>query len=166
MCDLDLLERIRCNEPDAFLELTERYGWAVYSVIRERYADHTIADKIYNETMNAFYHTLSNSNTEDPLEAILCGFAIQNLEKEAANQRIYAESAEAHMPPKIHLDVHNRPQETKKKNGFCYFIGTIFILVAIAAVFWCVAGLLMDLNYIPYYDLGYSWFNANIMPLF
>ena len=31
---------------------------------------------------------------------------------------------------------------------------------------WIVAGILMDLGILPYYDLGFAWFNANLYPLF
>lgn len=51
----DLLERIQRNDSNAFLDLTDRYGWAVYSAIREKYPDKETAANIYNETMNSFY---------------------------------------------------------------------------------------------------------------
>jgi len=33
----NLLERIMQRDTDAFLELTDRYGWALYSFIRRKY---------------------------------------------------------------------------------------------------------------------------------
>lgn len=42
----DLLERMMQKDTDAFLELTDRYGWALYSEIRKKYPNQETADKI------------------------------------------------------------------------------------------------------------------------
>ena len=43
-----------------------------------------------------------------------------------------------------------------------------FVLLAVLLVVfaWLLAGILMDLSVLPFCDLGYSWFNANIFPFF
>ena len=38
--------------------------------------------------------------------------------------------------------------------------------VCAAAMLWVIAGLLMDMGFIPEADLGYAWFNANVTPWF
>ena len=73
----DLLDRMKENDPGAFLELTDRYGWPLYAFIRRKYSDNGAAEKLYNDTMNRFYHSLSDSSAEDPLEALLLAFADQ-----------------------------------------------------------------------------------------
>ena len=40
------------------------------------------------------------------------------------------------------------------------------VLLMGAAMLWMLAGLLMALNVIPNYDLGYTWFNQHVLPLF
>ncbi len=45
-------------------------------------------------------------------------------------------------------------------------LAILILLLAVLALIWGLAGLLMRLRLIPAYDLGYSWFNANIQPLF
>lgn len=49
------------------------------------------------------------------------------------------------------------------------FLGALVILLlllAVAVLFWGLVGLLMGLGVLPGYDLGYTWFNANIYPFF
>ena len=71
----DLLERMMQKDTDAFLEMTDRYGWALYSDIRKKYPNKADADRIYDETMQYFYHCMQNPNCEDPMEALLCAWA-------------------------------------------------------------------------------------------
>jgi len=174
MSYMDLLDRMSSNDTEAFLEMTDRYGWAVYSAIRKQHADHAVADRIYNDTMNAFYHSLSDSNAEDPMEALLCSFADLISEKQIASDRARLDQlvlTKHDAPPEIQLYEQREFREPSrrtvtKKSHFWYNLGVIVVLMAIFAVLWCIIGLLMDMNLIPYYDLGYSWFNANIMQLF
>lgn len=165
----NLLERMQRNDTEAFLEMTDRYGWAVYSAIREKYADQAEADRIYNETMNAFYHSLANSSAEDPLEALLCLFA-DYVSADSLDSVSSAAPVEQ-KPPRIQLCDSVQPAEDtaktgRSKRGIWYGLGVFLVLMAIAAVLWSIAGLLMCLNYIPFYDLGYSWFNTNVVQLF
>ncbi|MCE5188840.1 MAG: hypothetical protein LLF75_06620 [Eubacteriales bacterium] len=44
---------------------------------------------------------------------------------------------------------------------------TIVVLVIICLLLvWVVGGVAMTMKWIPYYDLGYSWFNASVFRLF
>lgn len=165
----DLLERIKRNDTGAFVEMTDRYGWSVYSAVRKKYADPVMAEKVYNEAMNAFYRGLANSTAEDPVEALLCTFADHISVERLGTQT--AETAPTYAPPKIQLDTAQDPVNAsapvvRKKHGFWYKLGVLLVLVAIAAVLWCLAGLLMDMNIIPYIDLGYSWFNTHVVHFF
>lgn len=165
----DLLERIKQNDPGAFLEMTDRYGWSVYSIIRKKYTDSAMAEKVYNETMNIFYRSLANSSAEDPMEAILCAFADQIvMGKPETNGTIVTQD---YIPPEIQLENLQQPAvnttvKVRKKSSFWYKLGVFLVSAAIAVVLWCIVGLLMYMNYIPYLDLGYSWFNANIVRFF
>lgn len=165
---MDLLDRIRSKDADAFLDLTERYGWAVYSAIREKYPDHGAADQIYNETMNLFYHTIADSSPEDPLEALLCLLAVQISEKEAHHGHSYSDIQTGFTPPAISLDNKETRSNFKqqKKKKFWIQLVMFLVLSVMAAVIWCGIGVMMSMEYIPYCDLGYSWFNANIIQFF
>lgn len=165
----DLLDRMQRNDTDAFLEMTDRYGWSVYSAIREKYSDAAFADKVYNETMNVFYHSLSASSCEDPLEALLCAFATRiSSEKPTFDQTL---TGNQNVPPKIQLCHHicnedNSQPIKRKKKSFMRAVSILMFLIAVALMFWYIAYLLMEMNYIPYFDLGYSWFQENVLPLF
>lgn len=161
----DLLERIQNNDTNAFLEMTDRYGWSVYSAIREKHPDAAEADKIYNETMNDFYRCLAGTNSDDPLEAILCAFANRSVSEKMSSDLTLTEIQNA--PPRIQLQhsvsFEDNIQPTKRKRkGFLHFISIFMILIAIILMLWYIAYLLMEMNYIPYIDLGYSWFRETI----
>ncbi|MEA5058801.1 MAG: hypothetical protein VB049_02010 [Candidatus Pelethousia sp.] len=57
----------------------------------------------------------------------------------------------------------------RRTSPFKRFFGVLFIfllLMAVLGLLWGLAGLLMDLNILPEYDLGYRWFNAAVYPFF
>jgi hypothetical protein len=45
---------------------------------------------------------------------------------------------------------------------FCIILNVILILILL----WFLGGLLINLGVLPEFDLGYSWFNGHIYPLF
>jgi hypothetical protein len=53
-------------------------------------------------------------------------------------------------------------QQSRRGRGFGRFLLILFLLILL----WVAAGILMDFGLIPYFDLGYGWFNAYIFPLF
>jgi hypothetical protein len=56
------------------------------------------------------------------------------------------------------------PAKGRKRSGQGF---TVFVLVLICLLLvWVVAGVAMTMKWIPYYDLGYSWFNASVFRLF
>ena len=155
----DLLERIHRNDSNAFLDLTDRYGWAVYSAIRERYPEKDIAANIYNETMNSFYHSLSGTQAEDPLEAILIA-SVAKIAPETLDFDSSFVEFENGIP---HIQLHQKGvvfqdvKTRKKKKGFDFHFCIFVILISCIGMIWCSVGLMMKMNLIPYYDLGYSW---------
>lgn len=162
----DLLDRMKRNDTEAFLEMTDRYGWTVYSAIRNKYSDHLVADKVYNETMNAFYHALADSDAEDPLEALLHGFA----DKISPDKLLFGQvmSVEENGIPEIQLCKDDFPLKktrttAQKSKGFWHYLSVLLLLTIVAASLWVIAGFLMKMNYIPFFDLGYSWFDTNVV---
>ena len=56
------------------------------------------------------------------------------------------------------------PAKGRKRSGQGF---TVFVLVLICLLLvWVVAGVAMTMKWIPYFDLGYSWFNASVFRLF
>lgn len=54
----------------------------------------------------------------------------------------------------------------KKTNGFLNVFSVVLLVVLILIFLWLVAGILMDYQIIPYFNLGYSWFNEHVFRLF
>lgn len=67
----------------------------------------------------------------------------------SAQEEIFDEAPEAH---------------PRKRSGQGF---TVLVLVVICLLLlWVVGGVAMTMKWIPYYDLGYSWFNASVFRLF
>ena len=47
-----------------------------------------------------------------------------------------------------------------------YGLCIVLLIIGIAAALWIMLYMLMSMNLIPQMDLGYSWFNENIMSIF
>lgn len=169
MSYIDLLERIKGNDTEAFLEMTDRYGWPVYSAICQKYSDPVLADRVYNETMNAFYHSISSSSSEDPLEDILCAFA-NRISPEKLVFELPISSREI-TPPDIQLNRNQLSDSYSVKkvhigDRFMQCIGFLIVLAFFAVTLWLILGLLMIMEIIPYVNFGYNWFFGNIVRFF
>ena len=63
------------------------------------------------------------------------------------------------------VDDEDEEYEKPRNKGlfiFCIILNVILILILL----WFLGGLLINLGVLPEFDLGYSWFNAHIYPLF
>lgn len=159
----DLLERMMQRDAEAFLELTDRYGWMLYSEIRKRVPNKAEADRIYDETMCQFYGSLQNSACEDPIEAMLCAFADKIAEKQGITYTPFIPKLAEYaiQPPAVQVPVlEEEPEKTapKRKGRFWLRLGLFLVLIGFAAVIWIGVGLMMEAGMLPYYDLGYTWF--------
>ena len=160
----ELFKRIREKDQEAYRELTEDYGWKLYGRIRKTTDDRDQADLIFRETFSRFYNSMEHYDCDDAIDAMLCVYAAMVTEELAQNQ----------LPASDALPVQDKKGKKKKKakkshsgiGTFFYVIGVILLLAGIAAALWVMAGLLMDLQILPEFDLGYEWFNANIAPWF
>ena len=65
-------------------------------------------------------------------------------------------------PPEEQAPV--RPREAAPE-GFTFF-QLLAVLLCAALMLWMLVGLLMALDVIPFYDLGYTWFNQHLLPVF
>ena len=167
----DLLDRMREHDAEAFLEMTDRYGWTVYSFIRKKYADKETADRIYSDTMQAFCQALQMPGCEDPLEALLCAFSEkisgpmdppEQREKDAADGEYDPEFPRIGLCEEAAEEDCSPDSGMKRNSGILSAVGMIFVTAGILVMLWVILGLLMSLELIPAADLGYSWFNANI----
>ena len=159
----DLLDRMMHQDTDAFLEMTDRYGWALYSAIRKVHPDKEDADKIYQETMQQFYRCLQNPDCEDPMEALLAAWADHIAYRKGL--RMVISDAEQFVlsdePPAVKARRLVQPQSPlpeKRKNWFVGIIGAVLLLIVLTASVWVIVGFLMETGVLPYLDLGYTWF--------
>ena len=173
----DLLVRMKNRDPGAFLEFSDKYSWSLYSAIREKFPDSETASKIYSEAINGFYRSLNEWEGDDPLEALLLEYAngvcckngLPGLQGDApVGQRA---PVDAGMPDLVPQQEDRHPAENsskteKKSGGFLYRMVALLLTAGIAAAIWVIVGILMDIGVVPEYDLGYSWFNANIAQWF
>lgn len=63
-------------------------------------------------------------------------------------------SAKADMPPV--------PPHRHRSNAAV----TVLIVLLFALLVWIITGILMDMGVLPFFDLGFVWFNQHIYPLF
>ena len=158
----DLLNRLMRHDMDAYLEMTDKYSWSVYSLIKSRISDKNKAELIYNETMNGFFQGLSGTKGNDAMEALLLMYA----DKVCQANMDESDAAVVGNPEKKKRKTESGTDTAEKKGGFLYHICVWLLILAIVLVIWVILGLLMDMNLIPYYELGYTWFNTNVLPWF
>ncbi|OQB24980.1 MAG: hypothetical protein BWY11_00746 [Firmicutes bacterium ADurb.Bin182] len=60
----------------------------------------------------------------------------------------------------------NKPEREKTDSRGLYNAAIVLCVPLILILLWIVAGLLMKNGALPYSDLGYDWFNANVWNLF
>lgn len=151
MDSMELLKRIKNRDMNAYLRLTNDYGLKLYSHLRTRLDDKDAVEEAFKRTLNSFYQSLTADDDQDPIDAILCAYAdrtCEQMRQEAAS-------------------INPTVQKASRRSGNVGFVIGITILgLGILAAAWVIVGLLMDMNLIPGFDLGYEWFNSNVTPWF
>ena len=71
MNSLNLLDRIKDKDSEAFNDLMKVYGKRVYVRLLNQLGDRELADKAFKKTMLEFYESISKSEADDPIEALL-----------------------------------------------------------------------------------------------
>lgn len=146
-----LLKRIQDRDMTAYHQLTEEYGWKLYSHLKTRFRDKDMLDAAFHETLRQFYNTVAGSG--DVVEALLFSYADRTCQ-----QMIQGKKPDMAVAP---------AKKQKGKAGTIFFTIAFSVLVlGIFVALWVILGLLMDLGIMPEVDLGYSWFNAHLFPWF
>jgi Mg2+/Co2+ transporter CorC len=57
-------------------------------------------------------------------------------------------------------------KSSQSKNKWAVIFSILGLIICVAIMLWMVMGLLMALNVCPEYDLGYQWFNNNVLEIF
>lgn len=169
----ELLDRIKDRDTDAYLQLTQAYGWKLYSHLRSQFEDRETADAAFNETLTNFYNSLAGGDGEDAVEALLYAYADQTCRKmnggAQSAQEIPAKPPVEPVSTVTEKPTVVEPEEKKapeRSGSFGFTLGVTILVIGILAALWVIIGLMMDMGILPELDLGYSWFNANLAPWF
>lgn len=140
----ELIRGLKNRDTDAYLYLTQTYGWKLYSHLSAKLEDPERTNQVFNEAMSGFYNALAGQESDDPVEAILYAYGdLLSTSKDTG-------AAATELP--------KAPLRKKRSNALGYWIAAGLLMVGILAALWVIAGLLMDMGYLPELDLGYSWF--------
>lgn len=180
----ELLIRMKEKDEDAIVQFMHDHGEKLYSRLLLRLGDHSLADKAFRDTIISFCKTLTADDSNDPVEALLFSYADRACEEilkgaldaVIGNTLVDAEAL-AHVSAEAQPEeaastapaaVPEAPkQEGKGRSGKVLFgLGIGVLSFGIVAVLWVILGLLMDMQLMPEFDLGYSWFSINIAPWF
>lgn len=166
MENYDLLNRIRKRDVNAYLELTQTYGWKLYSHLRAKFDDRELTDAAFNETLTNFYNAIAGGTGDDAVESLLLAYADQTCQKLKQTSKVPAQSADTPKPRLAQEPVEADTKSSGKSSGLGFGLGVGILVLGILAALWVIVGLLMDMNILPELDLGYSWFNTAIAPWF
>lgn len=85
---MELLEKVKSKDEDAFYVLVHKYGRSIYTRLLSRLGDKTLADEAFRKTIVSFYDLICRDDSSDPVEAILMDSA------DKVQQEILSESVE------------------------------------------------------------------------
>ena len=73
--------------------------------------------------------------------------------------------------PRVHKDnvrdeIFDEPYRNKSKGGAGHGFSVVLLILVSLLLLWVVVGVAMTLQWIPWYDLGFTWFNQHVFKLF
>ena len=63
-------------------------------------------------------------------------------------------------------EIFDEPYREKSRGGSGHAFTVVLLILVSLLLLWVVAGVAMTMQWVPYYDLGYSWFNQAVFKLF
>lgn len=183
-----LQERIHCGDRDAFRALYSEYSRDVYLTACEVLKDEALARAVVKQVFLRIYRELLDAsgpiNTDERIDELT--------NEEIRVQRIVAGDTGSdvlktvHTPRRIErrseptdTDAFTRLKERYAENlpaieipkkqpyhGGMLAVSIVLLVLFLLLLLWIVAGFLMSMDILPAIDLGYSWFNEAILPLF
>ena len=132
-----LLERIQTGDPKAFTDLSDAYGWDVYSGLASRIRDRDAVNLAYTEIMMSLYTQLREGELQEDIDSFL--------------QRAVKQYCDPF--PDV-------PPAEEKPAGAGFWIALVLLLALNAVCLWLIVGILMEMGILPTFDLGYSWLKS------
>lgn len=134
--------------PAKYLELSDQYGWKLYSCLSERIEDRKMLSEIYEKGMERFCELAETCDDPDALDKFLAeaaDYACEGLKKPEG-------------PP------NPAKSKARKESGFGFWLAFTALLLLNLTCLWVILGLLMDMGILPEIDLGYRWAQNTVMP--
>ena len=173
----------KIDDRDAVSILIGRYGNKIYARLYDRLHDKQLADEAFRKTVFSFLETVKRLESDDLTEALFSCIA-ENVCREVqesadlVQERVCpqetpapviseaaSESVEAVEAVEDTEDAESA--EDAPSVGHRWEIAVLlFLIVLVIILLWGVAGLGMQSGVIPRIDLGYTWFDRNVFPLF
>ena len=170
----------KIDDRDAVSILIGRYGNKIYARLYDRLHDKQLADEAFRKTVFSFLETVKRLESDDLTEALFSCIA-ENVCREVqesadvVQERLRpqenpapviseaaSESVEAVEDTEAVEDAEDEPSV-----GHRWEIAVLlFLIVLVIILLWGVAGIGMQSGMIPRIDLGYTWFDRNVFPLF
>ena len=168
----------KIDDRDAVSILIGRYGNKIYARLYDRLHDKQLADEAFRKTVFSFLETVRRLESDDLTEALfsciadnVCREVLESADlvqervcpqetavpaiSEAVSESVEAEEGSEEEP------------KTPPKSGHGLEIAVLlFLIVIVVSLLWLVAGLGMQSGLIPTVDLGYTWFDRNVFPMF
>ena len=179
----------KIDDRDAVSILIGRYGNKIYARLYDRLHDKQLADEAFRKTVFSFLETVKRLESDDLTEALFSCIAenvCRDIQESAepAQERVCpqetpapviseaaSESVEAVEAVEAVEDTENAENAESAEDapsvGHRWEIAVLlFLIVLVIILLWGVAGLWMQSGMIPRIDLGYTWFDRNVFPLF
>lgn len=178
---VNIIEGIRQGDRDACLALYHRYYQqifrAAYAATKNIEQSIQIVKAVYKKLLLAardgafekYFDSLVRQEIREQLASLTAARAVASYERELSRRlaemnALVRQSQRAGLHERSPYGKHSRPKRRPKRR----LRGLRIALLVIAGVvlLWAIVGLLMPASSLPAFDLGYSWFNANLFPLF
>ena len=189
MNDLELLNRIKNKDREAFVEFMKKYGEKLYDNLLVKLGDRRLADAAFKETMIGFYKSLAENQGDDAVSALLSGYAeivSGRMQQDYLDDIIEktADCAESSEIVKLALPIPEKKEvavdeeeiiypdtsyddvveKIKERNKWLIAVSVLGICSLI--IVWIIIGLLCSMGVLPDINLGSDWFNNNIAEWF
>lgn len=170
----------KIDDRDAVSILIGRYGNKIYARLYDRLHDKQLADEAFRKTVFSFLETVKGLESDDLTEALFSCIA-ENVCREVqesadlVQERVCPQETPAPVISEAASESVEAVEDTEAVEnaedepsvGHRWEIAVLlFLIVLVIILLWGVAGLGMQSGVIPRIDLGYTWFDRNVFPLF
>lgn len=135
-------------DPSAYLELSNQYSWKLYAHLESSVQNRQLLKELYEKAMACFCESVNEWDDSEQLEG-----------------KLY-EAADRVCEANPHLTEHQLEPQAGKGSGLGFWVAFLLLLVLNLVCIWIILGIMMDIGWIPEMDLGYSWFQSNILSRF